>query len=70
MSMYDKNPLQYCGVVSLQLTKINEKKQKESIGHKPAFFSHHMLRFCLCQPLKILQMPTKEARMILLEIRG
>ena len=27
--MYDKNPLQYCKVISLQLIKINEKKNKK-----------------------------------------
>ena len=31
MSMYDKKPLQYCKVISLQLIKINEKNKKLKI---------------------------------------
>ena len=29
--MYDKNPLQCCEVISLQLIKINEKKKKRTL---------------------------------------
>ena len=34
MSMYDKKPLQYCKVISLQLIKINEKKKNQKLISK------------------------------------
>ena len=32
MSMYEKKPLQYCKVISLQLIKINEEKKETGEG--------------------------------------
>lgn len=56
------------GTTGKQINPKSESSRK--YGYKPAFFSNHMLRFSLCQSLKIFQMPTREARMILPAIRG